>query len=93
MELEPSWPAASGDVVNEMTSKLRDPLEVINSGSRLKLKADPANAMALICSASQTCLRHHPTLALSTWLSTIAAIRMALADLEDIYAEAKESQS
>lgn len=66
-------------------SKLRDPLEIINSSSRVKLKANPEPDMAAIVAAAQSALRHHPTLALSTWLSCIAVIRRALENIEDIY--------
>ena len=70
--------------------RLRDPLEIINSSSRLKLKADPTIDMALIREVAERCIRHHPTLALSTWKATIKTIRVALEDIEDIYESAEQ---
>jgi hypothetical protein len=64
---------------------LRDPLEMINSCSRVKLKADPVPSMGLIATCAETCIRYHPTLAMSTWRANIATIRAALEDIEDIY--------
>jgi hypothetical protein len=69
--------------------KLRDPVEVINSAGRLKLPADPGPDMAAIAAIAQTCIRHHPTLALSTWKSSIRQIREALENIEDIYDKAE----
>lgn len=68
--------------------KLRDPVEMINSVGRLKLKADPTPAMALIHATAERCLRHHPTLALSTWRASIKAITAAIEDIDDIYESA-----
>jgi hypothetical protein len=64
---------------------LRDPLEIINSSSRVKLKADPTPDMLAIKVIAESCIRHHPTLALSTWRSGIRRIREALENIEDIY--------
>lgn len=65
--------------------RLRDPLEIINSSSRVKLKADPTPDMARIADIARVCIRHHPTLAISTWRSNIQQIREALENIEDIY--------
>jgi hypothetical protein len=70
--------------------KLRDPLEIINSSSRVQLKADPVPDMARIAHIAQVCCRHHPTLALSTWKSNIGQIRAALENIEDIYDSTRE---
>lgn len=69
--------------------KLRDPLEIINSSSRVKLKADPTPDMGEIFAVAKSALRHHPTLALTTWKSSIARIRVALENMEDIYDDAQ----
>jgi hypothetical protein len=69
--------------------RLRDPLEIINSSSRVKLKADPGPDMAAIAAIAQSLIRHHPTLALSTWRSGIRQIREALENVEDIYSSAE----
>ena len=66
-------------------SRLRDPLEMINSVSQCKLKADPAPDMAQIAEVARVCLRHHPTLARSTWLEALRMIRESLEVMEDIY--------
>lgn len=73
-----------------MTAKLRDPLEIINSASRVKLKADPRPDMIAIMEIARVCLRHHETLALSTWRSNLRQIREALENIEDIYDTAVE---
>lgn len=65
--------------------KLRDPLEIINSSSAVKLKADPTTDMGRIAAIASRALRHHPTLALSTWTNAITEIRAALENIEDIY--------
>lgn len=66
-------------------TQLRDPLEIINSSSRTKLKADPNSDMWRIVNAAENCLRHHPTLALDVWRRSIAKIRESLENIEDIY--------
>jgi len=71
---------------------LRDPLEIINSASRVKLKADPRMDMLAIAEIAKICLRHHETLALSTWRSSLRQIRIALENMEDIYDSAEEEQ-
>lgn len=71
-------------------AQLRDPLEIINSSSRIKLKADPEPNMACIAVIAQRCVRHHPTLAMNTWRASIRDIRAALENIEDIYDSARE---
>lgn len=71
--------------------KLRDPLEIINSSSRVKLKADPRPDMLAIHEISRVCLRHHETLALRTWQTSIQMIRVALENIEDIYEEVADA--
>lgn len=71
--------------------KLREPLDIINSSSRVKLKADPTDEMWRVRRVAENCLRHHPTLALSTWRASLAAIRTALESMEDIYDSAEGS--
>lgn len=70
--------------------KLRDPQEIINSSSRIKLKADPEPDMRDIAAIAARCVRFHPTLALSTWRSSIRQIREALENIEDIYESIEE---
>lgn len=73
--------------------KLRDPLEIINSASLVKLKADPRPDMLAIQEIARVCLRHHETLALSTWRSSLTQIRIALENIEDIYDSACDSSA
>ncbi len=75
-----------------MTSRLRSNLEIVNDSSRVKLKADPRPSMYLIRELAETTLRHHETLALSTWRNNTKAIRAALEDIEDIYDSTEDPQ-
>ena len=75
-----------------MNQKLRSNLEIINSSSRLKLKADPRPDMMRIRHVAEMTLRHHETLALSTWRNNIRIIRGALENIEDIYDSAVEDR-
>ena len=72
------------------TSRLRTNLEIVNSSSKIKLKADPRPDMVAIAVIAENCLTYHETLALSTWKSAIRQIRVALENIEDIYDEAVE---
>jgi len=74
-------------------AKLRPSVDVINSSSRLKLPADPAPDMLRISRIAEQCVRHHPTLALSTWKSSIGRIRTLLENVEDIYDKARCEES
>jgi hypothetical protein len=76
--------------MTETTPRLKTRLELINESSRVKLKADPRPDMARIRRTAEVCLRHHETLALSTWRRSIATIREALENIEDIYDSAKD---
>jgi hypothetical protein len=67
---------------------LRNPVEAINSVSKVKLKADPAPYMASIARVSERCLVCHPTLAVASWKRSISAIREALNEIESIYEDA-----
>ena len=75
----------ASSMTEAIRARLRDPLEMINSASRVKLKADPRPDMLAIYCIVEVCLRHHETLALSTWTSSIRQIREALENIEDIY--------
>ena len=73
------------------TPRLRSNLEIVNGSSRVQLHADPRPDMLAIQAIATTCLRHHETLALSTWRTSVSAIRAALENIEDIYEKASEA--
>ena len=74
-------------------SRIRSNLELVNAASSLKLPADPRPHMCDIAAIAENCVRHHETLALSTWLSSLRKIREALETMEDIYDKAEERVS
>lgn len=77
-------------MTKQPTRRLRSNLEIINSGRRVNLKADPRPAMMTIKLAAESALRHHETLALSSWKNAYKVILAAAEEIEDIYDTAYE---